>query len=207
MSGIVIGAVQSTGNPDDNQDTQTEKLQAAIDAVVARIRGAIQVGNRTPLSATAGSVPPEGKQHTLNLAVELLVASTPNMNFAIKEIFEGMLKESKEWLKNLRMGVPVEYPTDPATSDASGSTVGSTGGGGDIVGEVDLTTDSSSPAPYTPPLVVGGTIYSGTVNPNGIQNANVGDQYWLYSSNGELQFVYVKQGTSGNNANWVQAIV
>jgi len=207
MSGVVVGAVQQTGTSDNTSDNQTAKIQTAINMVVARIRVEITNGNRTPLSLTAGSIPPEAQQHCLNLVVELLVNSTPNMGFAVKDGFTEMLKDSKQWLRDTTNGSPSTYPSDPQMTDSQGNVAADGGNGGDIVGEVSLVTDELPVGPYIPPLQVGGTQYTGVVNPNGFQVANVGDQYLLYDTNGELQFVYVKYGTSGNSSGWQQAIV
>ena len=132
MSGIVVGAT-SVGN-----------TQPSLDLVVSRIRGAIREGNRIPLSLTSGSIPPGAKQHCLNLTIELIVASTPNMTFAVKDTFENLLRDAKDWLKAVGDGKKApEYPADPDQT-----TVPSYGYGGDV--PVDLSTDGAQSV-YAPP--------------------------------------------------------
>ena len=204
MSGVVVGAGQRTGSDQDDQDTQAVKVAAIIARVVARIRGAIDNGNRGPLSLTAGSVPAEGEQHALCLAVEALVASTPNLGFAAKEGFAEMLKDAKEWLKMLQCGeISAQYPNDPQLVDEAGFSTDGGGSGGDLNGTPDMTTDSLTTAPIIPTLPVGATRYSGRVDPNGVQTANINDEYFLYDVSGNLVDAFVKRGASGTNLNWV----
>lgn len=202
MSGIILDAVEDTDGEDNSADDQAAKMTYALEQAVARVRGAIGNGNRTPLSATAGSVPPEGLNFTLVLAVEILVNSQPNMNWAIKDGFSDSLKEAKDWIQQLRDSEPTDYPTDPITVDASGFAVADGGNAGDVQGEVDMTTDSLTTLPIVPTLPIGAATYSGYLNPNGNQVANVGDVYNQYSTDGQLINIWQKAGTSGNNVNW-----
>lgn len=207
MSSVVIGTVENTGNPADSDDAFEQKILNIISMVVARVRGAVSNGNRTPLSATLTSVPADGWQHTVNLAVQALVASTPNMGWTLKDDFETLLTEAKLWLNSIKDGDPTDYPTDPILTTTSGYPVGVGNGGGDIVGEVDMTTDSlNTLPPIVPSLPIGNTAYSGSVDPNGVQTGNNNDQYFQYDATGQLLNVWIKTGVSGTNVGWQNTI-
>ena len=203
LSGVIIGRVAQTDVQGSNTSLPTDKEKYALEWAVNRVRGAISKGNRTPLSATLASVPPEGVQFTLAIGAEALVGSIPNMGWSIGPNALEILKEAKSWLKSLGDGEPTDYPTDPLLVDASGNPA-AIGGfiSSDIPGEIYLGTDSLNKVPYVPPLQIGQTQYTGTVNPNGVQVGNVGDQYLLYA-NFQLQSVWTKSGQSGTNTGWI----
>ena len=107
MSSIVQGAVSVDAN---GKGRAINALAMAVERVV----GAIRTGNRNPVSLTAGAVPPSGRQHTVVLAVDILLASTPNMSFAAKENWTKMHEAAEKWLEDVQSGkLPVDYPTDP----------------------------------------------------------------------------------------------
>ena len=220
MNGVVIRAVQQTGTDSNTDSDWTQKINYILNGidgnnpnggsgVVGLIRGAISKGNRTPLSATPNSVPPEGVRYALALAVQELVASTPNMGWSIKDGFDLLIGKAEAWLESLGRGEPTDYPTDPITTDASGYQVADGGNSGEICGQVWLGTDELVTLPIYPVIPVGGTKYSGYQNPNGFQVGNVGDQYWQYNQNdgGQLSQIWVKTGTSGNNTGWTDALL
>ena len=202
MSGAVLTRVELPDVQGQQTSLPTDKANYALQNVVNRVRGAIGKGNRTPLSQTAGSVPPEGVQFTLALTVESLVSSVPNMGWTITPEFVDIIKDAKAWLKDLASGEPTDWPTDPIGTDASGYQVATGTVGGDMQGEIDLSTDQLSTLPYVPPLPIGNVQYTGTQNPNGFQIGNVGDQFLLYS-NGQLVSIWIKAGPGGTNTNWV----
>lgn len=204
ISAVILGRVEQTDAQGSNTSLPTDKASYAVQNVVNRVRGAIGKGNRTPLSATAMSVPPEGVQFTLALVGECLIASCPNMGWSITPIYETILKDAKEWIKELSKGEPTDYPTDPQNTDASGNQVGVAGAsGGFMTGEVYLGTGGLFNEPYVPPVPVGNTGYSGYVAPNGLVTGNTGDQFLLYSSeNFQLVSIWSKGGSSGTNTGW-----
>lgn len=116
----------SAGGTADGNDFDTELDSRAKEAVlhaVAEVRGAIESAGRYPLSVTAGSVPPEGFQHTLAIAAWRLALIKPSLLAVL--MAEGgvyapinqLIKDAKEWIKGLRQGGSFVLPEDPTGFD------------------------------------------------------------------------------------------
>lgn len=99
------------------------RAQAQVDFAVAQMRAAIQLTNKTPLSLTAGSVPPEAAKHVLYLAAYGLVNSTPNLQMVVMTDKGGMSPfatsygKSEKYLESISDGRPVVPPDDPTGRD------------------------------------------------------------------------------------------
>ena len=111
----------------DNTSRQDQVVRLAVQ----KIRGAIGVARKTPLSVTAGSVPPESESHAYALALQMLIGSNPNLaKYAISEAGSSkpalalMIDEATAWLKEVRDGRAVEYPSDPDPSFRTAVLVG-----------------------------------------------------------------------------------
>jgi hypothetical protein len=136
---------------------------AALRLTVARVRGAVSQSQHVPVSATAGSVPPEGEEHTLVMAVALLAAARPNLAQLADEGghqtgFGARVERAERWLDAVLKGrdeqgrvFTVTMPTDPVGRDGATAAsddnplyeavrVGSSG----LVEEADLTPYSST---------------------------------------------------------------
>lgn len=93
----------------------------AIAMAVEKIRGAIQIGQRIPISLTAGAIPPEAESHCYTLALQMLIMAIPTLaGYATrppqtggKAPFEQLVFDAKEYITNLRNGKSCEYPSDP----------------------------------------------------------------------------------------------
>lgn len=101
----------------------SNRADALLTLVINRIRSAIRVARRTPLSLTAGSVPPEAETHVYALTLQMLVGSNPNLaRYVVSEAGAGktplalLIEEAHEWVKSVRDGKAVEYPSDPDNS-------------------------------------------------------------------------------------------
>ena len=141
MSSLVQAAVS-------NDPNGTNRLSKNLTLAVELVRGAIQVGNRNALSLTPGTVPPSARVHTLAIAIGMMLNSTPNMDFAMKEQFKGEVESAKEWLEEVRGGKQsVEQPNDPDQSTIPLVK----GWGGEPV--VDMATDGSQQVYYVPEVV------------------------------------------------------
>lgn len=136
-----IGAEVLVGLPYDS--TLANRRDAITAEVVEEFRGAIDRGNRVPLSVTAGTVPPECVRHALNLAAYQLVNSSPNLQMAIMTdggVYSPLAKlytEATVELKRISAGGLVSYPTDP--EDADEAEVPDHGSSGDISGDASVT--------------------------------------------------------------------
>ena len=141
MSSIVQGAV--------TKDPNGAKREAScLSLAVEQVRGAIAVGGRCPLSKSSGEVPPSGRVHTVVLAVNLMISSTPNMNFAVKDSFNDQVKDAKTWMQSCADGkASIETPVnlDQTTLPLNGEAMW----GSDT--PVDLSTDGSQATSYVPP--------------------------------------------------------
>lgn len=140
-----------TKEKDDFNATLDNRATEAVRMAVAAIRAAIENGRRTPLSLTAGSIPPEAERPALNIAAYDLTSSPPSLQQVL--LFEGgvysprqnLYKEAQDWLNKVRTGdIVVVEPTDPDTDntpapirwgDYSGTSTANT------AGKYDLTTD------------------------------------------------------------------
>ena len=141
LDSILSGSILNQAVAAD--DTVTARTAVLRDQVVARIRGAIAAGAKTPLSLTSATVPPEAEQHALNLIAIALVGSTQSLLAVVaamgqKTVMERQAEAAEEWIKKVsgRDGLQVTYPTDPAADTTFNQTVA-----GDIVGEVDMSTN------------------------------------------------------------------
>ncbi len=83
--------------------------------VVARVRGVIRNNSRNQLSATAGSIPPESKQHVLILTARQLIDAIPGMSatMATSEEFGKLYTKAEDWLTDIKKGGNVTVPSDP----------------------------------------------------------------------------------------------
>ena len=145
VTSLMSSIVQGTVSKDPNGDVRASKC---LSLVVEQVRGAVQTGNRCPLSLSGGAVPPSGHIHTVVLAVSMMIASTPNMSFSVKGEFENQTKDAKEWLNAVRKGdLTVETPVDlDQTTLPNG---GAAMWGSDT--PVDLSTDGAETTYYQPP--------------------------------------------------------
>ena len=105
---------------DPSAENRADNLVAMA---VSQCRAAIQNAGGTPLSLTAGSVPPEGFRHVVNLAAYQLIISTPNLKMVIitdkgaSSPFAVFYQEALQWLEKVRTGIAVTPPTDPCGAD------------------------------------------------------------------------------------------
>lgn len=96
------------------------KLQDTLSLVVDSVRNLIRNNSRThQISLTAGSVPPEGKNHVLVLAARQLIDSVPTMTSAIDQK-DQLYDTAKDWLDYLRLGGSVTPPDDPSPATVDG---------------------------------------------------------------------------------------
>lgn len=125
---VLTGIVTNTA---DESLVGGNRSTLAISGAVARVRGAIRKGRKTPLSQTAGSVPPEAFIHTLVLAVNILVGAKPTLiqsvigpNGGVYTPFYNMRDEAKKWLEDTAAGRPTDPPSDPDPGFQSATYVG-----------------------------------------------------------------------------------
>jgi hypothetical protein len=107
-------------NPVSTLSDQSSRSDQVVRLAVQKVRGAIAVARRTPLSVTALSVPPEAEAHVYALSLQMLIGSNPNLaKYAISEAGSSkpalalMIDEADAWVKSVREGRAVEYPSDP----------------------------------------------------------------------------------------------
>jgi len=114
------GGKAETNNLNAALDTRAKK---AVSHAVAEVRGAIEAAGRYPLSLTAGSVPPEGFQHTLALAAWRLAAVKPTLlalllaDGGVYAPLNQLVKDAKDWIKRITEGGSITLPTDPTGAD------------------------------------------------------------------------------------------
>ncbi len=91
------------------------KIAKMLVVVVARVRGVIKNNSRNQVSATAGSIPPESKQHVLILTAHQLIDSIPGMSatMATSEEFAKLYTKAEDWLTDIKKGGRVTVPNDP----------------------------------------------------------------------------------------------
>ena len=110
--------------PGNDLDTSLDsRAKQAVAHAVAEVRGAIEACGRYPVSATAGTVPPEGVQHTLAIAAWRLCLPVPSL-LAILMADGGafspittLYKDAMAWVKGLRDGGSFTMPDDPCGAD------------------------------------------------------------------------------------------
>jgi hypothetical protein len=97
--------------------------QALLSLIIDRIRSTIRTARRTPLSLTANSIPSESQTHCYALTLQMLVGSNANLaRYVVSEAGAGktplalLIDEAHEWLKSVRDGKSVGYPSDPDNS-------------------------------------------------------------------------------------------
>jgi len=113
LNGAIVSAAD--GLLQDMDTTRLEKLTAMV---VAEVRGAIRRAGRSPLSLTAGLVPPEGERHVYALVVQSLVASKPTLAQVDKDNVLGKLfAAADKWLNETVREQPATPPTDPTGRD------------------------------------------------------------------------------------------
>lgn len=116
------GGADSTNDYDSTLDTRAKE---AVAHAVAEVRGAIEACGRYPVSATAGTVPPEGVRHTLVIAAYMLCLPVPSLLAVLMNeggAFSPMGKlygEACKWIESLRAGGSFTMPDDPAGADYS----------------------------------------------------------------------------------------
>ena len=126
-----------------------------VEMVVAEVRGAIKQGGITPLSLTAGTIPPVLKAHALYIAAWRLAMSVPNLKMIIlseagvSAPFAKFREAAEAMLERVRSGkINVDYPTDPEV-DEDGNVIPRPVSWGDVqgtsvlgtAGGFDMTTD------------------------------------------------------------------
>ena len=98
-------------------DVDGSKVQGILLLVVQRVRAS--VGRHSVVSDNENEVPPEGLQHTLILAIHLLLSGTPNFQFLIRgpdgseSGFGYSVKQAERWLERVENGRSVTYPSNP----------------------------------------------------------------------------------------------
>jgi hypothetical protein len=110
--------------PGNDLDTSLDsRAKQAVAHAVAEVRGAIEACGRYPVSATAGTVPPEGVNHTLAIAAWRLCLPVPSL-LAILMADGGMFspittlyRDACKWVDGLRAGGSFTEPTDPCGVD------------------------------------------------------------------------------------------
>ncbi len=95
-------------------------VEDVLTKVVQRVRGTVAAGALTPLSANVAGVPPEAVQHTLILTVNALIASTPNLQFVTKDVFDKQVATAERWLD--RVGQSLQACSRPREVHADGAT-------------------------------------------------------------------------------------
>jgi hypothetical protein len=139
--------------------TLATRAKESVRMACTAIRMAIDNGQRTACSLTAGSIPPEAERHALFMAAYDLTSSPPSLQQVL--IFEGGVYsplqkrygEAIEWLKSVQNGqTPVTVPIDPDPDTAPsaprwGDAQGTSQAG--TAGKIDMDTDG--PWPETNP--------------------------------------------------------
>lgn len=117
--------------------------------IVAQMRAVILTGNRSALSKTTGSVPPEAKGHVLALVAEAVVINTPRLvGYIVLEGENGpmarMITAARAFMKDCTKGLSVTPPNDPDPNTIpSGVKWGDDSGEGtDQTVRTDLTIDA-----------------------------------------------------------------
>lgn len=101
-------------------DVDGSKIQGILMLAVQRVRAA--AGRHSVVSDNANEVPPEGLQHTLILAIHLLLSGTPNFQFLIRgpdgseSGFGYSVKQAERWIDRISDGMSVTYPSNPNTN-------------------------------------------------------------------------------------------
>ena len=158
MSQLVVNAAEVPQG--GNQPPQYRSTTLLNTAGIAVIRAAIQTGGRTPLSATASSVPPEAEVHAYVLTVDTMTASTPNLGMVVISMngstggpWSDLVRAAKKFVADCRAGLNVTPPVDPVLV-----------GKGPLVLPRGLFYPASGT--YTNNLVVQGITYYWTPGPN-----------------------------------------
>lgn len=104
---------QDDGEAFDPTDSATTWLPI----IVAQFRAAILTGNRSGLSLTAGSVPPEAKGYVLALVAEAIIINTPRLvGYVLVEGEAGpmskMIAEARKFKVDCTKGLSVTPPKD-----------------------------------------------------------------------------------------------
>lgn len=114
------GGSEETDDLDTGLDSRANK---AVEHAVAEVRGAIESAGRYPLSITAGTVPPEGVQHTLVIAAWRLCAIKPSLlavmlaDGGAMSPLKGLYDKAVKWVEGLGAGATFVLPTDPTGED------------------------------------------------------------------------------------------
>jgi len=88
---------------------------------VANVRSAVSEGGAVPLSSDGATVPPGAERHVYVLAVNDLVAGTPNLA-AVQVTMQGtmvglwvdIVKDARAYVERLRKGLNFPWPSSPA---------------------------------------------------------------------------------------------
>ena len=134
--------------------TANDSAQAALTALmtnmVLQVRAAIGTGNRTPLSGTAGSIPPESKDYLLVMVAGRLMGRIPSMAaWAGSDEFKAQRKCATEWLEKVQAGeLSVTWPSNP---DQTTMTFGVRTGGSIAT---DMTVNDIPPSTFNNPVPV-----------------------------------------------------
>lgn len=116
----VKGAFPSIYVEQDNGEDFDPVAMAGVwlPIIVAMFRGNILRGNRSGLSKTPGSVPPEAKGFVLVLVAEAIIVNTPRLvGYIVLEGENGpmarMIVAARQFLKDVLNGIDVTTPLDP----------------------------------------------------------------------------------------------
>lgn len=120
------GNVTADAQPDDpvaQPGTETPlRSKLLVDQMVVKVRAAIRAAGHTPLSVTAGTVPPEAFDHVVNMAAWRLAASTPNIQMYVvteKGAYSplgDLNKQAEKWIETLPKHA-ITDPDDPTGRD------------------------------------------------------------------------------------------
>jgi len=111
MAQIILNAQVTSAGADNSAALLTNWVNI--------VRGNIQRGGMTPLSQTAGTVPPGAERYCYVLTVNDLTAGTPNLGTVVVTMNGGVtspwlesVKAAKAYVDSL-LAKPVEYPSLP----------------------------------------------------------------------------------------------
>ena len=147
MSQLVLNAAELPASQQPDDATQTTRATQLLAMQVARIRDAIATAGKVPHSQTVGTVPPGAQLHAMVLAVNSMTAAKPNLGTVVVTLNGGvvspwldLVKSAQKYVADCELGKNVPYPSDPQVN-SDGTPASNTTGGGDVYGEIDMSTD------------------------------------------------------------------
>lgn len=108
---FLAGVAVEAASKQQDEPAWYQKQVDILAATVERIRGAIRTAGRTRLSLTAGSIPPEARQHCFALTAQALLGSS--LTIRITEDYGKLITSADDWLKGVEEGRAVTSPADP----------------------------------------------------------------------------------------------